>query len=253
MQSQQKFSFLRSFLRTFGLSPKNVDDIISRVGNLLSGTGRKVADLRQYPYLLRDNFLSPAELSFYLVLKNLVGDRAVISTKVNLGDLFYVKSHDRSEFRTYTNKVDRKHVDFLLCDPKTIHPLVGIELDDKSHKRSDRKTRDDFVEMVFRAAQMPLLRVPAQRAYSSVELASLLRPHINLDSVEIPSVPTIPEKENTAPRCPKCGLDMVLRTAKKGSNQGAKFWGCPAFPNCRGILTYVPTNIANLVMEKEEI
>ena len=33
--------------------------------------------------------------------------------------------------------------------------------------------------------------------------------------------------------CPKCGSQMVLRTARFGSNAGRKFWGCSAFPKCR--------------------
>ncbi|MCC6542988.1 MAG: restriction endonuclease [Nitrospirae bacterium] len=38
--------------------------------------------------------------------------------------------------------------------------------------------------------------------------------------------------------CPECGSEMVLRTAKKGSNVGQKFWGCSKFPNCRAIKPY---------------
>jgi ssDNA-binding Zn-finger/Zn-ribbon topoisomerase 1 len=34
--------------------------------------------------------------------------------------------------------------------------------------------------------------------------------------------------------CPVCGAEMVLRTAKKGPKAAEKFWGCPAFPKCRG-------------------
>jgi len=33
--------------------------------------------------------------------------------------------------------------------------------------------------------------------------------------------------------CPKCGNEMVLRTAKKGVNAGDNFWGCSMFPKCR--------------------
>ncbi len=253
MQSQQKFSLLRSVLHAFGLPPEDVDKIVSRIVNILSGGGGRAARLHDFPYFLRDNFLSPAEQSFYLVLKHLVSDQAIICTKVSLGDLFFVKSNDRSKFRTLTNKIDRKHVDFLLCDPKTVRPLVGIELDDKSHQRSDRKVRDEFVEMVFAAAKLPLLRFPAKRAYFTSELASLLSPHISLNPVETPSQPFVPEKEGAAPRCPICGLEMVLRTAKKGPNQGGQFWGCPDYPNCRGVLQYVSTNSTNLVLGKDVV
>lgn len=34
-------------------------------------------------------------------------------------------------------------------------------------------------------------------------------------------------------RCPKCGSIMILRTAKRGTNAGNKFWGCSAYPKCR--------------------
>jgi restriction system protein len=36
------------------------------------------------------------------------------------------------------------------------------------------------------------------------------------------------------PSCPKCQSTMVLRTAGKGANTGAQFWGCSRFPDCRG-------------------
>ncbi len=37
-----------------------------------------------------------------------------------------------------------------------------------------------------------------------------------------------------APSCPKCSGTMVRRTARKGANAGESFWGCGAFPRCRG-------------------
>ncbi len=36
--------------------------------------------------------------------------------------------------------------------------------------------------------------------------------------------------------CPKCGSELVLRTARNGANAGQKFYGCSAFPKCRYIL-----------------
>lgn len=31
-----------------------------------------------------------------------------------------------------------------------------------------------------------------------------------------------------------CKATMVRRVARKGANAGAMFWGCSAFPKCRG-------------------
>ncbi|NTU80471.1 MAG: hypothetical protein HGA45_14010 [Chloroflexales bacterium] len=46
---------------------------------------------------------------------------------------------------------------------------------------------------------------------------------------------------STAPVCPKCGVAMVLRTAKQGANAGSQFYGCPNFPRCRTIISLSPT------------
>jgi four helix bundle suffix protein len=36
------------------------------------------------------------------------------------------------------------------------------------------------------------------------------------------------------PKCPKCGALMALRTAKAGKTPGGQFWGCTAYPECKG-------------------
>ena len=38
------------------------------------------------------------------------------------------------------------------------------------------------------------------------------------------------------PACPQCGKPMVLRTAKTGRNAGQSFWGCTAYPDCKGVV-----------------
>ena len=39
-------------------------------------------------------------------------------------------------------------------------------------------------------------------------------------------------REDDAPRCPNCGGEMVLRTRK---SDGSRFFGCRAYPKCRGM------------------
>ncbi|MFC0445020.1 topoisomerase DNA-binding C4 zinc finger domain-containing protein [Pseudidiomarina halophila] len=38
--------------------------------------------------------------------------------------------------------------------------------------------------------------------------------------------------------CPKCGGAMVLRESKRGETAGQQFWGCGAYPKCRGIVQF---------------
>lgn len=41
---------------------------------------------------------------------------------------------------------------------------------------------------------------------------------------------------NGSPKCPKCGSDMVLRTARRGKHAGKQFWGCSKYPDCKGLI-----------------
>ena len=126
-----------------------------------------------YPYRLRKDFLSPAEFTFYKVLESTIKDKLIIQCKVGLGDIFEVDQPNKN--KGYSNRINQKHVDFLLCEPSTIKPILGIELDDATHKRPDRQERDKLVENIFRVAKLPLLRIPVRQAYSPQELFTQIK------------------------------------------------------------------------------
>lgn len=46
--------------------------------------------------------------------------------------------------------------------------------------------------------------------------------------------PRIVTQATTELTCPNCGKSMVKRIARQGKNAGKEFWGCPAYPLCRG-------------------
>ena len=41
-----------------------------------------------------------------------------------------------------------------------------------------------------------------------------------------------------APSCPRCGGNLVVRSAGRGKNAGRRFWECETFPKCRFIEDY---------------
>ncbi len=47
----------------------------------------------------------------------------------------------------------------------------------------------------------------------------------------------VPETGQAAayPACPKCGMEMKKRIARRGNHAGEEFWGCQDFPRCDGI------------------
>jgi hypothetical protein len=183
----------------------------------------------ELPYRLRDDFLSPAERSFYGVLIEAIGDDLVICPKVNLADVFFVARPN--ENRGARNRIDRKHVDFLVCDVRTMQPVCGVELEDRSHQRRDRAVRDELVDAVFEAAGLALVRFPARSAYRPDEVRAAVDRARKGRSVAV-SAPIVRSTDD-APMCPKCGVTMVERVAKKGANRGERFFGCTNYPQCR--------------------
>jgi hypothetical protein len=247
--SQQNQGCLASLLGLIGIKPGTPKPSDLSVEYL-------PADPDPLPYRLRDDFLSPAEKSFYLVIKGMMGNFFTICPKVSLSDLFFVSRPN--ENKSAYNRINRKHVDFVICDPQTMTPLFAIELDDSSHDRADRVERDAFVDSVFEAAQLPLLHIPVQMSYNTNELGALFKntlqkknmPTSAEEQIAAPAQPTGRRSETLmgtnegatgeakAPFCPKCGTPMVLRTAKNGDQPGRKFYGCANYPKCRVILPF---------------
>jgi hypothetical protein len=189
------------------------------------------------PYRLRDDFLSPTELSYYSVLRSVVGPRATICAKVRLADVLFVARPN--ENRSYFNRIAQRHVDFLMCESSTMQPVLVIELDDSSHQRPDRAQADEFLNEALEAAALPLLRVAPKRAYTQEEVIAGLRPlieAINLAASQADAPTNGIEEEESTPLCPKCGIPMVLRTAGRGPQKGTQFYGCRNFPECRQML-----------------
>jgi len=193
------------------------------------------------PYRLRDDFLSPAELSFYRVLAPLLGTEYVLQSKVRLADVFFVARPNENP--GYFNRIAQRHVDFVVCEAKTMRPRLGIELDDASHARSDRQERDAFVESVFAATELPLLHFPVQREYNPREvaarIATILQPAAAAAEPAAP-LPDLKASPGSAPLCPKCGIPMVLRTVAQGQYQGRQFYGCQNYPRCQEMKPYRP-------------
>lgn len=127
-----------------------------------------------WPYVRHPKgLLSKAEFSFYRVLQRACGDRYVVCPKVGLGDLLTVK-RGTQKWQSFRNKIDRKHIDFVLCDARTMAVVAAVELDDKSHASQKAKQRDEVKNRACRAAGLPLLRFKAERSYDPGKVADRL-------------------------------------------------------------------------------
>lgn len=190
-----------------------------------------------YPYQTAGPLFTPAERSFYGVLSQSVGESATIFGKVRVADIAIPrKGLTRSEWQRAFNKVSCKHFDFILCKNDDLSVICAIELDDSSHKSDKRQKRDDFLNGVCRAANIPLIQVPAKSGYVIGDVQRLLAPHLKIAEPK-ERQPEDSEQQNgdTEKNCPKCSSPMVVRIAKRGSNAGKKFWACSAYPKCRHV------------------
>jgi hypothetical protein len=88
----------------------------------------------------------------------------LVFAKVRMLDLFYLPKGTKNRMG-WNGRIIQKHVDFVICDPKTLGPVTCIELDDASHETDERQERDAFIDKVFEAAGLKLLHVRAAISY----------------------------------------------------------------------------------------
>ena len=123
------------------------------------------------PYTAASALLSNAELSFFGALREAVGSEYHLFAKVRLADIVNVQpSLSGKHYYRAFNRISAKHVDFVVCHPRTFRIIGVIELDDSSHRSSKCQQRDDVKNRALAAASIPILRVAARRSYSHADL-----------------------------------------------------------------------------------
>ena len=189
------------------------------------------ADETRLPYRLREPFLSKTESALFRVLTEMMASRYVICPKVALGDLFtIIRPNENVHF---FNKIFRKHVDFLLCDPRTFKPAFGVEIVKPIVKEVIREA-DKFMEELFTDAGIPLVHIPSNDKYDSADVIALFQ--ISVAKIGKTNSLRIDMPSDSVPNCPVCGKMMVLRINRNGSKSGKTYYGCIDSPRCAGVV-----------------
>ena len=196
-----------------------------------------IGSARKSPYVGTDSLLTPAELNFFNVLKTVMPDDFCIMCKVRLADLIKVNRNlPRSDSQSAFNRIQSKHIDFVICRTDDMSIYCVLELDDKSHNQASRQKRDAFVNDSLKGAGIPIRHIPVKRSYNLADLQQRLADINNeVKSANLANSDTAEEMPKVNQICSKCGAMMVLRTAQKGANAGNQFWGCSNYPKCRNI------------------
>jgi predicted RNA-binding Zn-ribbon protein involved in translation (DUF1610 family) len=181
------------------------------------------------PYRLRERFLTTPEVVLHRALREMVGERYVIFAKVALNDIFFIVRPNENVH--YFNKLFRKHVDFLLCDPRTLRPQIGVELVRPTPVGGTR-TADQFMEDLFLTAGLPLVQIPSDNRYEMPEIVSLFQSAVT--KVKQVERRLAGVSRDSIPMCPVCGKLMVLRIHRSGTQAGQLYYGCIDNPTCSG-------------------
>jgi len=173
--------------------------------------------------------------------------------KVRLGDIITpANGLSRSSRTIALNKINKKHVDFVVCNAADLAVVGVIELDDTTHNRKDRVERDRFFEQACASASLPLVRFDVQKGYRLEEVRDRLSTAFQMveEKPEPTAIKVEPATERATeptaevaveaiePACPKCEAQMVKRQAKTGPHAGKLFWACSTYPKCKSIVEY---------------
>ncbi len=181
------------------------------------------------PFRLRDHFLTTPEILLYRALREMAQARFVIFAKVALTDIFSIVRPNENVH--YFNKLFRKHVDFLLCQPETLRPQIGVELV-RPLPPGGTRSADQFVEDMFLTAGLPLVQITPNDHYVIGELVVQFQDALaKAKQMERRMAKLVGE---SVPMCPVCGKMMVLRTHRGGPLAGRLYYGCIDNPSCPG-------------------
>ena len=186
------------------------------------------------PYRLRDKFMSTTELALFRTLQNMAGGHYIVCPKVALNDIFYIVRPNENVH--FFNKLFRKHVDFLLCDPKSLQPSIGVEMV-KPVTKNETREADQFMEDLFLSAGLPLVHVPSTETYAQHELTELFQ----LSILKVKETRSLrgAGRGDSVPTCPVCSRMMVLRMHRTGPNKGKMYYGCADNPRCKGLVEII--------------
>ena len=120
------------------------------------------------PYYVRDSMLDPVEQSLYRALTVILCQRALLFTKINLGDLFTTSPYRQAG--SELGHLEQQRVDFVLCDRDSMRPVAVILFAAGSGQTDD----SEQIVQVCTAAGLPVVRLQRQSTYLMHQLTPLI-------------------------------------------------------------------------------
>jgi very-short-patch-repair endonuclease len=125
-------------------------------------------------YVLRSAvFDAQSEMEFYKILRDeILGQKFVALVQVPLARIIDVRGKSFGRFDAERTRIDKKIIDFLICNKEDLRPRVALELDGSSHADAARSERDEFVDKLFGLFNFPLIRIQKADTYDAFAIAT---------------------------------------------------------------------------------
>jgi restriction system protein len=142
-----------------------------------------------------------------------------------------------------------KHFKTSKVGVKIVREMLGVLAKEGAHQAVVIATGAYTKDAINFAQGQSIELIDGPRLIERIQTYKAQTPRVNETVTEQPAQPVTkaprssptatahtvtqaPTSSATAP-CPKCGSELVERTAKRGPNAGNSFFGCSNFPKCR--------------------
>ena len=201
-----------------------------------------------YPYVRESALLNAYEQSLHDALISVLDDQYRVFAKVGLANILSIDPElpDRG-LASALERIEREHVDFVLCETDGTGILGVIQLDPYTHQPDGRRRHDTFIDLALKAAGVPVVRMPIKEIYSEHELRVEITRSMVLNwgktDAKDPYMISGPNSETPGPisggqslgECPDCGSQLQVRRAHKGKFAGKHLLVCTRYPACKNI------------------
>ena len=109
-------------------------------------------------YYRKESIVTQVEKWMYNIINETISEEYMIAPKVGMKDYIGVKSG--KDYIKHFGHIAQKHIDFLICKKEDLSPVLGIEIDDLSHQKNNRKKRDQDNDQIYNAIGLKIIHIP---------------------------------------------------------------------------------------------
>ncbi len=120
------------------------------------------------------SLISAQQQAFYQALVRAVGPHPVVFPRANLSFLVEYPGDD-SDYQAHWRRVCRRWLDFVVCSPSSVSPVLAIKLESRLERGRRHMGGLDVLKDTLTSARIPLLRLPLADDYDPAEVKSKIK------------------------------------------------------------------------------